>query len=53
MRSLTPPKGGFHEQMDNSGSARGNRRGRGDKPARYIEMRIFDKGKQPTEVMKD
>ena len=36
------PRGTIHRQQNLS-----------DKPARYIEMRIFDKGKPPTEVMKD
>jgi quercetin dioxygenase-like cupin family protein len=36
------PRGTIHRQQNLS-----------DKPARYIEMRIFDKGKPPSEVMKD
>jgi quercetin dioxygenase-like cupin family protein len=36
------PRGVIHRQQNLS-----------DKPARYIEMRIFDKGKPASEVMKD
>jgi quercetin dioxygenase-like cupin family protein len=36
------PRGTIHRQQNLS-----------DKPARYIEMRVFDKGKPPSEVMGD